>query len=167
VAAPERELDGAAKAAAEAMGARIISARSAVGEEDSAQRVADLLQRIVRELRPATIYVPAPEDGHRGRRRIFEMARPTLSGVPRVLAYATATTDVAFRPVRFEDVEAAMSDKLEVLSHYRESGRRELSGRFARAAARYWGRFAEFGEVEPFAEVKVDGTDTGSEEEGS
>ena len=36
---------------------------------------------------------------------------------------------------------------------------RELSARYVQAAARYWGRMANFAEVEPFEVIKGEGPD--------
>jgi hypothetical protein len=41
---------------------------------------------------------------------------------------------------------------------YRDSGRKDLTPRFAEASARYWGRMAAFAEVEPL-EVLRSGRD--------
>lgn len=146
---PEGSMDGA-RIAAEQLGARVISARAAVGDGS----VEDLLQRIVSELKPYRAYIPPHADDDRSRREAHRIGRSALDGVPEVLAYFTSSSGLDYRPDRFEDVSDHMLEKAETLAAYRATGRRELTSRFAQAAARYWGRFADFTEVEPFEVIR-------------
>ena len=77
-------------------------------------------------------------------------------GMPVRLPEDTPTSTLEFRPGFYRDVTDFISDKLDALEPFSMEGRgpRELSARFAQAAARYWGRFADFAEVEPFEVLK-------------
>lgn len=143
-------LAAAARAAADTLGARVIVPPQG-DDEDPAQRQL-LLERIIRDLDPDFAYVPSLGDDQPDRREAHRIARGALSDVKTVLHYATATTTLDFRPSAFRDVSGVMTRKMTALDHFSDfvGTRPELSSRFAQASARWWGRFAKFGEVEPF-----------------
>lgn len=143
----------AARNAAGALGARIVVDELALG--DTQRRVA-LLERMVRDLDPQVVYIPALDDGHVSRREAFRIAKACAANVPTVLGYQTATTGLDFRPTRFHDIGDVIMDKMEALTCYQESGlhRLDLAPRMAQAYARYWGRLERFAEVEPFEVIR-------------
>lgn len=147
-----RSLDGAVKAAA-ILGARIVVDEVAL---DDTQRRVSLLERLIRDTRPAIAFIPSMDDGHPSRREAFRLASLLMDEVPEVLSYQTATTGMDFKPSRFEDVAEQMVQKMEALAAYQAAGasRLDLAPRMAQAFARYWGRFDRFGEVEAFEVFK-------------
>jgi DNA-binding response OmpR family regulator len=120
----------------------------------AAQR--DLIERTLNELRPGTVYMPAPDDRDPSRRAAAEVSRDATTEVASVLAYETATTGLEFTPSLFNDVRAEMVLKMEALAAYQAVGapRVDLRPRMAQAYARYWGRFRDFTEVEAFERVR-------------
>lgn len=142
----------AASISASVLGVEFRVDRTLFGDED-AQR--DLLERIVNELRPTTIYLPAPDDRDESRRQASVMGRAASREVRTVLGYETATTGLDFTPTHFIDVRTQMVLKMEALATYQSLGapRVDLRPRMAQAYARYWGRFRDFTEVEAFEEV--------------
>ncbi len=116
----------------------------------------DLIERTLNELRPGTVYMPAPDDRDPSRREAASVARDATAEVDTVLAYETATTGLEFTPTRFNDVRAEMVMKMEALAAYQSVGatRVDLRPRMAQAYARYWGRFRDFTEVEAFELVR-------------
>ena len=142
----------AASIAANILGIELRMDRSLFGDHD-AQR--DLIERILDELRPTTVYLPAPGDGDASRREASLMGVETTSDIPRVYGYETATTGFDFQPARFVDIREQMVIKMEALASYQSVGapRVDLRPRMAQAYARYWGRFEGFTEVEAFQEV--------------
>jgi len=78
-----------------------------------------------------------------------EISAPKSSSL---LCYQAATTTLDFRPTLFEDISDFLDQKMAALSHFlmQVQGRPHLDPDLARAAARYWGRFLGYGEVEPF-----------------
>jgi CheY-like chemotaxis protein len=116
----------------------------------------DLLERTINELRPTTVYLPAPDDRDEDRRLASEMGLRAAAEIPQILGYETATTGLDFTPSHFSDVRSQMVMKMEALAAYQSVGapRVDLRPRMAQAYARYWGRFREFGEVEAFQEVR-------------
>lgn len=142
----------AAAIAAKILGVQLRVDRTLFGDAEG-QR--DLLERTINELRPTTVFMPAPDDRDLSRREAALMTRKATIEVPIVLAYETATTGLEFVPVRFNDVRAEMVLKLEALAAYQAVGaaRVDLRPRMAQAYARYWGRFQDFNEVEAFEKV--------------
>lgn len=144
-------LDGARRAAA-AMGAHLVLDDVAL---DDTQRRTALLERLIRDLRPQVVYIPAMDDVHPSRREAFRIGKLATGQVSTVLGYQTATTGMDFRPTRFREVGDVMMEKLEALTAYQEVGlsRPDLAPRMAQAYARYWGRLERFTEVEAFETV--------------
>lgn len=116
----------------------------------------DLIERTLNELRPGTVYMPAPDDRDPSRHEAARVAQETTTEVDTVLAYETATTGLDFTPTRFNDVRAEMVLKMEALAAYQAVGavRVDLRPRMAQAYARYWGRFRDYTEVEAFEVVR-------------
>ena len=144
----EAGLDGA-RAAGEILGVRVIINRE--GMDDTAVRMS-LVERIVRDLRPSAIYMPALDDEHPARREAFRIGKIVSMSVPMAFGYQTASTGFDFRPTRFVEIREQIALKMEALAAYHEAGapRIDLSPRLVQAYARYWGRFDRFREVEPF-----------------
>lgn len=115
----------------------------------------DLIERTLNELRPTTVYLPAPDDRDTSRRQASTIGRDAAVEVETVFGYETATTGLDFTPSHFVDVRAQMVLKMEALAAYQSVGaaRVDLRPRMAQAYARYWGRFRDFHEVEAFEEV--------------
>lgn len=148
----------AARKAADRLGARVIVAGGAASGEDLMDRQ-HLLGRVVRELSPDVAYIPSLADTDPYRKEAHHLGRAALSSARAILAYSAPTATLEFHPGFFKPVERYMSKKLDALEALTGGAMPapELSARFAQAAARYWGRFAEFGEVEPFEVIKGEG----------
>lgn len=152
----------AARKAAERLGARIILSDPAGRDEEAVEAELErhlLLSRVVRELDPDVAYIPTHNDHDVHRKNVSRLGRTILSDSRTILAYWTPTSTLDFRPSHFRRIDDYMSLKLEALEAFYGGAEppRELSGRFAQAAARYWGRLKEFSEIEPFEVVKGDG----------
>lgn len=136
---------------------RILGAHLVLDEValDDTQRRTALLERLVKDLRPEVVYMPAMDDIHPSRREAFRIGKLTTGQVATVLGYQTATTGLDFRPSRFQEVGDVMVEKMEALTAYHEVGlhRLDLAPRLAQAYARYWGRLERFTEVEAFETV--------------
>ena len=156
---PGSGLDAAAaRSAAERLGARVILADPAGGDDDITERQL-LLGRIVREVEPDVAYIPSMADHDPYRKEAHRLGRTVLPDARAILAFASPTHTFDFRPGFFKPVDRYMSQKLEALeAFYGGTTRpRELSARFVQAAARYWGRLADYGEVEPFEVIRGEG----------
>jgi CheY-like chemotaxis protein len=153
------EMDDAGRGLAGAgRAAEILGARSVIDEaalDDTERRMA-IVERLLADLRPRIVFLPAMDDSHPARREAFRIVKAATGTVPSVLAYQTATSGLDFRPSRFEDVSEQIIDKMEALTAYMDAGanRLDLAPRMAQAYARYWGRLHRFAEVEPFEVIR-------------
>ncbi len=106
----------------------------------------------VDELDPDLIFAPSSNDVRESRRHAYMAAEISATKSSSLLCYQAATTTLDFRPTLFEDISDFLDQKMATLSHFlmQVQGRPHLDPDLARAAARYWGRFLGYGEVEPF-----------------
>ncbi len=143
----------AARKAAELLRVRIVVDEEAM--DDTTRRV-DLVETVVRDLKPQTVFIPAMDDAHPARREAFRIGKMSASSTSTVLGYQTATTGLDFKPHRFEEVADTIMQKMEALTVYQDMGaaRVDLAPRLAQAYARYWGRFMKFTDVEAFEIVR-------------
>jgi CheY-like chemotaxis protein len=156
---PDSGLDmTAARRAAERLGARVIISDPSRTDDALMERQL-LLGRVVRELRPDVAYIPSIADHDPYRKEAHRLGRTVLSDTRAILAYQTGSSSLDFRPSFFKPVDRYMAQKIEALEAF-YGGRnrpRELSARYVQASARYWGRMADFAEVEPFEVIKGEG----------
>lgn len=145
----------AATISAEILGVELRVDRTLFGDR---QRQKDLIERTLNELRPTTVYLPAPDDRDASRREASSIAIEATVEVESVFGYETATTGLDFTPSHFIDIRAQMVMKMEALAAYQSLGapRVDLRPRMAQAYARYWGRFRDFNEVEAFEAIGAD-----------
>jgi len=139
--------EACARVAAEALGARILFAD---GDADSVIERQLLLERVIKEFDPAVAYIPSRADDDPDRREAHRLSLSGVADVPNVRGYLTATSTLGFKPEVFEIVSTQMTDKLNAVLAYADLGEIPLTGRFVQSAARWWGRFKDFAEVEPF-----------------
>ncbi|MDH5589079.1 MAG: response regulator [Gemmatimonadota bacterium] len=142
-----------ARRAAGILGAKLLVEESSL--TDPARRV-ELVERVVEDMEPEMIYVPAVEENDPVRREAVQVAQVANTYSAVVRGYQTATSGLDFRPDQFEDVSNQMKLKLEALTVYgdSESNRSDLTPHMAQVYARYWGRLSEFSEVEAFETIR-------------
>ncbi len=110
-----------------------------------------LIEDVVRRTKPSVVYTHTANDLHQDHRAVHEATMVACRQVSTVLCYQAPSTNVEFRPRRFEDIGEYMDQKLALLHCYASQRERAyLAPDMIRASARYWGRFAGFGSVEPF-----------------
>jgi CheY-like chemotaxis protein len=114
------------------------------------------IQDAVHELEPDTVFAPSSNDVRESRQRANQAADLGTGKSTNLLCYQAASTTLEFRPTHFEDISDFLDDKMAALSHFQDQveGRPHLHPGLSRAAARYWGRFLGYGEVEPFEVVR-------------
>ena len=144
----------AARRAADRLGARVLIADPTHDEDDVVTRQM-LLGRIVDEVAPDVAYIPSLADQAIGRKEAHRIGRTVLRNMRAILAYATASATLDFRPGFFKPIEPYLETKLAALDALNASDPDPALGRaFTRASARYWGRMAEFQLVEPFEVIQ-------------
>ncbi len=145
--------------AAELMGARIIITGTSVTHAENPSEHQMLLERIIRELKPHTVFIPSLADNNPQRREAHRIARTTVGSVDTVLAYETASASDEFRPTRFVDIAPMLARKLEVLTAFRDHARPDLQAKYVEAAAMHGGRRLGFGQAEAFEVLREKGKD--------
>jgi len=143
----------AAHTAADRLGARLVFGSATEPEMINLQDAAQMVRTLVSELRPAAFYIPTDSDRTPNRVATHRVGAAMVGEVARVLAYQTPTATLDFRPNLFLDVQAVIDRKAELLQPFDGLGLENVSPPDARAAARYWGRFADPLEAEPFEVV--------------
>ena len=147
----------AARRAADRLGARILIADPTTDEDDVTARQM-LLGRIVEEVAPDVAYIPSLADTDIARKEAHRIGRAVLRDMRAILAYATASATLEFRPGFYKRIEPWLELKLSALDELgSENPNPGLSRTFARASAQYWGRMSDFQLVEPFEVIKGDG----------
>jgi CheY-like chemotaxis protein/LmbE family N-acetylglucosaminyl deacetylase len=154
----EDEIDRpAARRAADRLGARILIADPTADEDDVTTRQM-LLGRIVKEVSPDVAYIPSLADSDIARKEAHRIGRAVLRDMRALLAYATASATLDFRPGFYKAIEPWLETKLSALDALGPSNPDPgLSRAFARASAHYWGRMSDFQLVEPFEVIEGDG----------
>ena len=131
-----------------------------MGEETD--HVADLdgatavLKNLFETSRPGILYVPTASSDRPSSVESHRVALPLAEGVPNVMAYQDpGATD--FRPQVFVGLVPQMTHKLKLVALYDKFGLKNVSTELAKARARYWGRYADPYEVEPFEVIRRGG----------
>ena len=145
--------------AAELMGARVIITGASVSHAENPTEHQVLLERIIRELKPHTVFLPSQADDNPERRAAHRIGRSAAGGVGTLLSYETPTSTSDFRPNRFIDIAPTVVRKLEVLTAFRDHHRPDLEARYVQSAAIHWGRRLGFGEAEAFEVLREQGKD--------
>jgi CheY-like chemotaxis protein/LmbE family N-acetylglucosaminyl deacetylase len=106
----------------------------------------------VEKLNPDVVFAPSMNDVRESRKHAHTATEISVAETTSLLCYQAATTTLEFRPTVFEDISDFLDQKMAALSHFlsQVKSRPHLDPGLARAAARYWGRFLGYGEVEPF-----------------
>ncbi|MFT5584739.1 MAG: LmbE family N-acetylglucosaminyl deacetylase/CheY-like chemotaxis protein [Cognaticolwellia sp.] len=117
-----------------------------------------LIEDVVRRCKPSVVYTHSQNDLHQDHRAVHEATLIGARQVPTVLCYQAPSSNIQFCPRRFEDVGAHMQEKLALLGCYHSQKERcYLAPDMIESTARYWGRFASFGSVEPFEVLRAAG----------
>lgn len=153
--------EGENRRAAARRAAQVIGAEILLPKEDGAG-IAELdymviaVQDAVHDLEPEIIFTPSAQDVRDSRLNTFEATQIAAGGVPGFYSYQAATSTLDFRPTAFEDISEVLDQKMAALSHYEAQvrGRPHLDPGLARAAARYWGRFLGYRDVEPLEVIR-------------
>jgi len=122
--------------------------------------LASLVERVVQDLEPTTVYVPAIDDSHPARMDAARIAITAAPDVEPIYGYQTATTGTDFVPTRFIGIGDQMIMKSEALAVFQSLGtnRQDLRLKLLQAYAAYWGRFKDFSEVEAFEVIRGSAT---------
>jgi LmbE family N-acetylglucosaminyl deacetylase len=114
-----------------------------------------MIEEVVREIRPAVVYLHSVEDTHQDHRAVHRAGLVAVRGVPTVLCYQSPSATVAFRPGRFNDVTGFVDIKLAALAcHRSQDAAWYMELELVEATARYWGRYGRIRHAEPLEVVR-------------
>ena len=146
------ELEGA-KLCSQMIGAKLQLAESLLGDTAG---LTSLVERVVQQVRPTVMYVPAIDDSHPTRMEASRIAITAAPEVELIYGYQTATTGMDFVPTHFVDIGSQIIVKSEAVGVFQSlgTGRSDLRPKLVQAYATYWGRFQQFEEVEAFEVIR-------------
>ncbi len=114
-----------------------------------------LIECAIARYKPDVVYTHSLNDVHQDHRAVHRATLVAARNVSTVLCYQSPSTTIEFRPSRFVDVSTHIDTKTAILAcHGSQLDRPYLDEELVRATARYWGRFAGFGDAEPFEIVR-------------
>ena len=136
--------------AAEILGARLIIH----GLEDTmishGPETINVISNVIAEVDPQIVYTHTPNDAHQDHRSAHTATMIAARRVSRIYSYQAPSTTIDFRPARFVRIDDYMQAKLDAIAaHATQGARPYLTPELMHATARYWGRFAGHGLVEP------------------
>lgn len=143
--------------AARSLGAQLIMSDLPDTRIDPGIDTIRIIEQVVAEVAPTTVYVHSRHDNHQDHRAINTATMSATRGVPQVFAYQSPSATNDFTPTRFVPIDSMMARKVEVLACFdSQSGRSYLEPELVVAGARYWARhlapLARY--VEPFEVVR-------------
>lgn len=124
---------------------------------DSGIDTIQLIESVVSAIDPSVVYVHSGHDSHQDHRAVHIAARSATRAVRRVFAYQSPSATNEFFPSLFENVDATIHAKAELLQLFRsQDGRTYLEPELVIAGARYWARHlgASARYAEPFEVVR-------------
>jgi LmbE family N-acetylglucosaminyl deacetylase/CheY-like chemotaxis protein len=141
--------------AATVIGARLVHRSLPDTEIGEGPSTVPMIEEVVREIRPAVVYLHSVEDTHQDHRAVHRAGLVAVRGVPTVLCYQSPSATVAFRPGRFNDVTGFVDIKLAALACHRSQGAAwYMEPELVEATARYWGRYGRIRHAEPLEVVR-------------
>jgi LmbE family N-acetylglucosaminyl deacetylase len=135
---------------------------------DSGFETIDIIQAVVRELRPTDVYTHCSEDTHQDHRAVHAASLVAARSVANVYCYQSPSSTVEFRPNRFVDISDFIKVKIQAIDAYSSQVRRmdALQHDVILSTARYWGRFAGYVLAEPLRIVRQRDSDAGLDKTG-
>ncbi|MDE1162232.1 MAG: PIG-L family deacetylase [Acidobacteriaceae bacterium] len=136
---------------AELLGAQLVFGELNDGQISEGVETITLIEDAIKAFHPTHIYTHTCHDTHQDHRATHHAAMVAARHVKNFYCYQSPSSTVDFRPNYFVDISAFMESKLELIAAYESqtSRRNNLAPDLMLATARYWGRYAGYGLVEP------------------
>ncbi|WP_347754716.1 response regulator [Agrococcus sp. ProA11] len=143
-------------AAAELLGARLFLKDLTDTAISNSDPTVGIIERVVAEVLPTTVYVHSRNDRHQDHRAVHEAAMVATRNVAQVGCYQSPSATIGFAPTRFVSIDGYVDAKLRLLESFAsQSGiRNYLAPDLVRATARYWSRFGTGTHVEPLEMIR-------------
>ena len=141
--------------------AQLLNARLIVGDLPDSQvpegaQTIDLIERVVREVVPTHVYTHSSHDAHQDHRNVHFATCVATRHISNLYCYQSPSSTTEFRPNLFVDISDHMDAKVQMIQAYHSQVSRHagLDGQYISATARYWGRHAGYGLVEPLEIIR-------------
>lgn len=143
-------------AAADILGARLFLEDLVDTAIPNSDPTVGIIERVIAEVNPATVYVHSLNDRHQDHRAVHEATLVATRRVDNVACYQSPSTTIEFRPTRFVTIDGFTQTKLDLLSCFASQStiREYMDPDFVLASARYWSRFGTGTSVEPLEVIR-------------
>lgn len=140
-----------ARQAANLLGAKLILGSLNDTQVPEGNPTIGLIEDAIRQYRPDIVYTHTRHDNHQDHRAVYQATMVAARSVSQIYCYQSPSTTPDFRPSRYIGIDNLISVKQRLISAYNSQAakRAYLEPELIHATARYWGRFAEYGVVEP------------------
>lgn len=144
------------QAAADRLGARLFLFDLPDTAIPSGHPTIELIENVLREVRPDLVYTHSAHDTHQDHRAVHEAVLVAARNVATIACFQSPSATMEFRPNRFVDVSDHVTAKLDLLAAFAsQHGTREyLADDLVVATARYWSRHAHTPYAEPFEIIR-------------
>lgn len=110
----------------------------------------EFLEELIQRIRPDVVYTHSINDRHQDHRTVHNATRVAARGVGERFAYQSPSSDIAFAPSLFRNVDAYMKGKLDLVKCFRSQAKHAyMHHESILAQQRYWARFSNSRFVEP------------------
>jgi DNA-binding response OmpR family regulator len=143
-------------ASAELLGARLFLEDLQGSDILAGDAAVGIIERVVREINPTTVYTHSPHDSDPVHRAVFEAASTAARTVSGFASFQSPSSTIDFRPSKFVSIDGHTDAKLALLACFssQASHRDYLDSEAVLANARYWARYGEGATVEPLEVVR-------------
>lgn len=110
------------------------------------------IEKLVQEITPTHVYTHSIHDNHRDHRNIHHATIPACRQVPNLFCYQSPSSTIEFKPSLYVEISGEyLERKIKAIMCFSSQceHRPYLQEDMIRASARYWGRYSNYGLVEP------------------
>ena len=153
----EREIES--KNAAKSMGAKLIMHDLEDTNLSSCKNIIKCIEASIKAFQPDLVYTHSINDTHQDHRATHYASLVAARSIQQIYAYLAPSGTIDFHPRYFEHIENYIDDKMEAINCFTSqtvvSNRPYLKSSIIKSTAEYWGRFSNYGRVEPFEVIRA------------
>jgi len=117
------------------------------------------IYKVIEMYQPDIVYTHSIHDTHQDHRATHYATLVAARKIERVYAYLAPSGTIDFHPRYFEHIEEYIDDKMKAINCFTSqtigSDRPYLKKSIIKSTAQYWGRFSNYGYVEPFEVIRA------------
>ena len=144
------------EAAAKLVGAQLFWGNLADTRIGSGRETIGVIERAITRFNPDIVLTHSKNDQHQDHRNTHLATVVASRNVPNLYCYQSPSSTIDFRPTYFANIDEQLEAKLELINQYESQVDKcsYLASDLISSTARYWGRYAGNGLVEPFEVMK-------------